>query len=186
MEIRPVAPADLNDLADIDGIIESTRYLHLDRTGEGLTLQWKIEERPLRSKVIEPNPLTDDLRFTARQIATGIEDGLALTVEHDQRPIALLLAQLQPTYGTLKLLDLRVDHEHRRQGLATALVYQTIQTARDNGLRAVSVETRTHHHPANQLMSKLDFQLAGIDTQRHSNHDLVKEAVTLFWYTALD
>jgi RimJ/RimL family protein N-acetyltransferase len=186
MEIRPVSPVDLDDLADIDGVIESTRYLHLDRNGDGLNLHWKIEERPLRAKVIEPNPLTDDLRFTARQIATGIEDGLALTVEHDQRPIALLLAHLQPQYGTLKLLDLRVDHEYRRQGLATGLLYQMIQTARDNGLRAVAAETRTHHHPANQLMAKLDFQLAGVDTQRHSNHDLVKEAVTLFWYTALD
>jgi GNAT superfamily N-acetyltransferase len=186
MQIRPVAAADLDDLADIDSVIESTRYLHLDRTGEGLNLQWKIEERPLRAKLIESNPLTDELRFTTRQIATGIEDGLALMVEHEDRSVALLLAQIQPAYGTLKLLDLRVDHEYRRQGLAMGLLYQMIQTARDNTLRAVAAETRTNHYPANQLMTKLDFQLAGIDTQRHSNHDLVKEAVTLFWYAALD
>jgi RimJ/RimL family protein N-acetyltransferase len=186
MQIRPVAPTDLDDLADIDGIIESTRYLHVDRNAQGLNVSWKIEERPLRSKLIEPNPLTDDLRFTVRQIATAIEEGIALLVEHDQRSVALLLAQVKQTHSTLKLMDLRVDYEHRREGLATGLVYQLIQSARDLGLRAVAAETRTNNFPANQLMAKLDFQLAGIDTQRHSNHDLVKEAVTLFWYTALD
>jgi ribosomal protein S18 acetylase RimI-like enzyme len=186
MQIRPVAAADLDDLADIDGTIESTRYLHVDRNGEGLNLQWKIEDRPLRTKLIQSNPLNDDLRFTARQIATGADDGIALLVEHDERSVALMLAQLQPAYETLKLIDLRVDHEYRRQGLATGLMYQLIQTACDNALRAVAVETRTNHFPANQLMAKLDFQLAGIDTQRYTNHDLVKEAVTLFWYAALD
>ena len=186
MQIRPVAAGDLDGLADIDGIIESTRYLHLDRSGEGLGVQWKIEERPLRSKTIERNTLNDEQRFMVRQIATGIEDGVAQLVEHEGQPLALLAAQTEAAHETLKLIDLRVDFEHRRQGLATGLLYQLIQTARDHGLRAVAAETRANNFPANQLLTKLDFQLTGIDTHRHSNHDLVKESVTLFWYAALD
>ena len=30
------------------------------------------------------------------------------------------------------------------------------------------------------------IDLAGVDTRRWSNHDLVKETVTLLWYAALD
>ena len=40
--------------------------------------------------------------------------------------------------------------------------------------------------PAARLLIKCGFELAGVDTQRHSNHDLVKEVASLIWYAALD
>ncbi len=36
------------------------------------------------------------------------------------------------------------------------------------------------------MLAKSGFELAGVDDHRNSNHDLVKEAVTLFWYAPLD
>jgi len=50
MQIRPVVPADLSGLDEIDGTIVSTEYLHLDRTGEGTDVSWKLAERPLRER----------------------------------------------------------------------------------------------------------------------------------------
>jgi len=150
MEIRPVAPADLEALAEIDATIESNQYLHLDRTGEDLNISWKLEQRSLRTKLIESNPFTDELRFIARQIATGADEGIALTVEHETLPVALLLAQPRPARGTIKLIDLRVDSDHRRQGLATGMMYQLIQTARDAGntaVRAVTAEAPRQQFP---------------------------------------
>src|SRR3954447_15587127 len=128
MQIRPVAAVDLDALAEIDGTVESTQYLHLDRAGEGLNRQWSIEQRPLRTKLIEQNPLSDEVRFVVRQIAAGVEEGISLTVEHEGQPVALLLAQVEPARGTLRLIDLRVDYDHRREGLATGMLYQLIQT----------------------------------------------------------
>jgi ribosomal protein S18 acetylase RimI-like enzyme len=186
MEIRPLATADLDSLAEIDATIESTRYLHLDRSGEAVNIAWKLDERPLRTKLLEPNRFADEQRLIARQIATGADDGIALVAEHDGEPTALLLAQPRAARGAMKLIDLRVDFEHRRQGLASGLVYQLIQQAREMGLRAVAAESRANNFPASQLLLKLGFELAGVDTQRYSNHDLVKETITLFWYTALD
>ncbi len=186
MQIRPATVTDLPGLEEIDATIESLRYLHLDRTGQDLNLQWKIEDRPLRTRLIESNPLTDEQRFFARQIVTGVDEGIATVVEHDDQPIALMLAQPRPLRGTLKLIDLRVDYDHRREGLATGLVYQLIQTARETKCRAVAAQTRANNFPANQLMARLGFEIAGLDAQRHSNHDLVKESVTLFWYAAVD
>lgn len=186
MQIRPVKPADLDGLYDIDGTIESSQYLHLDRSGEGLDIAWKLALRPLREKRTLPNRLGDDLRFLLRQIATGGDEGVVLAAEHDGAPAALLLAQVEPTYGTLRVHDLRVDYDLRRQGLATAMIYQVIATAREQGLRAVTAECTTDNHPAAGFLTKCGFDLCGLDARRFSNHDLVKESVTLHWYAALD
>ena len=186
MEIRPVRPDDLDDLLDIDGTVESGEYLHLDRAGEGLAVSWKLERRPLREKRILPNRLDDDQKFVLRQVVTGTDEGFCLLAEHEGKKAALLLAQPQPQHGTLRVIDLRVDFDFRREGLASAFLYQAITEARERGLRAVTAETLTDNLPAARLLSKCGFDLAGVDTQRRSNHDLVKEAASLLWYVALD
>src|SRR5579862_6959922 len=78
MEIRPVNSEVLNRIAHIDGTIESSLYLHVERGGEGLSAHWKLEERPLRQKLIERNLPSDEQRFMLKQIVTGIEEGIAL------------------------------------------------------------------------------------------------------------
>jgi len=204
MEIRPVQVDDLAGLQEIDGTVESTRYLHLDYAdtsdapapGEGdegggdeargVTFAWRLEERPARQKLIEPNRLDDDATFTLKSVVTGAEEGTALLIEHDDEPVAMLLARPDPAAGTLRIVDLRVDYDYRRQGMGTALVYALIQQAREQALRAVAAETLSNNQPAGALLARCGFQLSGVDTRRRSNHDVVKEAVTLFWYAALD
>ena len=185
MQIRAAVPADLDQLFDIDGAITSINYLHVERAGEGAAQCWKLDERPLRSKLIEPNKLDDDIRFSMKQIVSDIEEGLALVAEHEGVVVASLVAQLQPANSTMRLLDLRVDHDHRGQGVGSALLFQSIQQARDLGLRAVSAQTKTNNVSAANFLLRRGFDLAGLDTHLYSNHDLVKEAVTLFWYAAL-
>jgi GNAT superfamily N-acetyltransferase len=186
MQIRPVMPADLEGLYDIDGTIESTQYLHLGRAGDGLDITWKLGERPLREKRLLPNRLNDDRRFLLKQIATGADEGIALVAEHEDVPVALLVGQVQPANGTIRVHDLRVDYDQRRQGLGIAMMYQVIATAREQGHRAVATESTTDNMPAARFLLKCGFDLAGLDTRRRSNHDLVKESVTLYWYAALD
>lgn len=186
MEIRPVRPADLDRLIDIDGTIESTHYLHVEHAGEGVAGTWNVEERPLRQKRMERNPPSDESEFMLRQVVNGMEDGLALLAEHEQINVALLVARQDAQFGALRVIDLRVDYEHRRQGVGSAMIYQVISEARKRELRAVAAETRTDNFPAAQFLSKCGFDLTGLDTRRHTNHDLVKEAVALFWHASLD
>jgi ribosomal protein S18 acetylase RimI-like enzyme len=178
-------PADLNQLADVDGTIESAAYLHLNETGDTPLKHWSLEERPLRQKRIDPNAIGDEVRFVLKQIVSGADEGLALAAEHDERVVGLLAAQPEQELNILRLIDLRVDYDFRRQGLASAMLFQAIQQAREQGRRAVSIETRTDNQPANTLLGRLHFELSGIDTHRRSNHDLVEEAVALFWYIPL-
>jgi GNAT superfamily N-acetyltransferase len=186
MQIRPATSGDLSAVRDIDGTVESTFYLHLERGGEGLTASWRLEQRKAREKLIEPNQLDDDVSFSLKQIVTGIEEGLAIAVELDEQPVALLIGRREDATGMLRIVDLRVDYDYRRQGLGTALLYQAIGWAREAGLRAIATETLTNNVPAGALLAKCGFELSGVDTRRRSNHDLVKEAVTLFWYVPLD
>lgn len=185
MEIRPARIEDLDGLIEIDATIHSAEYAHIERSGEGLGLQWRIEQRPLREPRVERNRLGDEARFVLKQIASGADEGLALVAEHDALPVALLVAQPRPRMGTMKLIDLRVDFDHRRQGLAMALLFQAIARARELELRAFCAECPTNNFPAISLFLKLAFELGGLDTHRYSNHDLVKEAATLFWYAPL-
>jgi ribosomal protein S18 acetylase RimI-like enzyme len=186
MQIRPVIPADLDGLYDIDGTIESSQYLHLDRAGEGLDVAWKLAERPLREKRQLPNRLDEDRRFLLKQIATGADEGIVLIAEHDDAPVALLLAQVEPAHGTIRVHDIRVDFDQRRQGLGIAMMFQVIAAAREQELRAVTAECTTDNYPAARFLLKCGFDITGLDAKRISNHDLVKESVTLHWYAALD
>jgi ribosomal protein S18 acetylase RimI-like enzyme len=186
MEIRPVRPPDLDRLIDIDGTIESHDYLHVDRSGEGVGGTWRIEKRALREKKMDRNQPSDETQFLLRQIASGAEEGVALLAEHDGINVAVLVAQHEPEFGTLRIQDIRVDFEHRRQALGSAMVYKVIAEARERQLRAVAAETRTDNFPAAQFFVKCGFELSGLDSRRLTNHDLVKEAVTLFWYASLD
>jgi RimJ/RimL family protein N-acetyltransferase len=186
MEIRPAKLDDLAGVQEIDGTIESVKYLHVERGGGGLGASWRLEERRQREKLIESNRLSDDAYFALNQIVSGNEEGIAWLVEHEDQPIASLVARPEPASKTLQIIDLRVDFDFRRQGMGTALAYQVIQSARESEMRAVAAQTLTNNLPAAALLAKCGFELSGVDTRRNSNHDLVKEAVTLFWYVPLD
>ena len=182
MNIRPAVPSDLEWIAEIDSVIESSDYLHLERTGEGLAAAWRLEPRPLREKQIAANPLSDDTAFTLKQIVTGTDEGVAIIAEHDEKAMALLLAQRRPEFGTIELIDLRVDFDVRRQGIATVLLFQLIQAAKDQDCRAVTCKTLTNNTPAARLLLKTGWELSGLDTRRFTNHDWVEERATLIWY----
>jgi ribosomal protein S18 acetylase RimI-like enzyme len=184
MEIRAATPADIDKIEEIDAVVESMRYFHLDRSGEGADISWKLQERPLREKLIERNPLDDERRFALRQIVTGADEGIALVADYDGSVLAFTMAR-QTATGVLEIKDLRVDYDYRRQGIASGMVFQLIQSARASELRAVAAESRTNNYPAGEFLAKLGFEIAGLDAQRYSNHDLVKEAVTLFWYLSI-
>src|SRR6185437_7325331 len=103
MEIRPIRPGDLDRLIDIDGTIESDEYLHVDQAGEGLAVSWRIERRPLRERRMDRNAASDETQFLLKQVVTGVEEGLALLAEHDGVNVAVLLARVEPEFGTLRI-----------------------------------------------------------------------------------
>ena len=100
------------------------------------------------------------------------------TIQEQGKLTPELRASIEATLEKNELEDLYLPYKPKKRSLATV--------ARERGLRAVAARTLTNNLPANQFLSKAGFELTGVDTHFHSNHDLVKEAVTLFWHAALD
>ncbi len=186
MNLRELTKADLSAVEEIDGTINSARYLHLQQEGEGVQREWKLQLRSLREIWVVSNPMSDEQRFFLKAVAEGIEEGAALVVEHEQRLVGLLAARALPQRRLLEIEDLRVDWDFRRQGLAQAMMYQLMQVGRQSDNRALAAHTVMRNDPANQLLLKCGFTLAGLDTHHASNHDWVEESSTLFWYAALE
>ena len=190
MELRPATAGDTDAVLEIDGTVESHRYLHVDHAAATeaapFDVRWSVQDRPLRERLILPRPMDDDQQFALRMIVTGVEEGTATVAVHDGGVVGLLVTRPDPVPAVLRIVDLRVDFDHRREGLATALMFGAIAAARDAELRAVAADVPANNGPAHALLAKLGFALAGLDGQRWSNHDLVKEAVTLLWYLSLD
>ena len=127
--------------------------------------------------------------FSPAAPAVVASTGVSMYLTREANAATLLqLAALAPgsTVAMTFLLPAELLDEQDRQGLAMALLYQVIAMAREAECRAVAAEVTTDNFPAVQLLAKCGFEVAGLDARRHSNHDLVKEAVTLFWYAPLD
>ncbi|HEY1921168.1 MAG TPA: GNAT family N-acetyltransferase [Tepidisphaeraceae bacterium] len=178
--------ADLDAVKDIDATTESSQYLHIERAGEGLEISWKMQLRPLREKRTLRHALELEDAFAIKQIVSGGDEGIALVAVHDGNAVAAATARPDAAAGVLRIIDLRVDFEFRRQGLASALLFQLIHDARQKELRALAATARADDFPAVQLLAKLGFEPSGLDTHYSSNHDLVKESVVLFFYLVLN
>ncbi len=109
-----------------------------------------------------------------------------MLAEHEGRAAGLLAARAVPGRGVLRAIDLQVDYDLWREGIASAMIYQAIAAERDLRLPAVSAEIGTNIPPACHLFAKCEFALIGVDTHRRSNHALGKSAMAMFWYAGLD
>ncbi|MBV8781577.1 MAG: GNAT family N-acetyltransferase [Phycisphaerae bacterium] len=186
MLIRAATHADIDAINEVDATIESSEYLHVEKAGEGLQFSVNISPRPLRERLVQANRLGDDSTFAYRQIIDGFNEGICLAAEHDEMVVGSIIGIVRPDLNVLHVIDIRVDSDHRREGLATAMLFKLTQWARDGQRRALYAEAIANNMPANQLLMKCGFDLSGLDIRRTSNHDLAREITTLFWYASLD
>lgn len=186
MQLRPFKISDLANLSEIDATIESTHYLHLDRSIEGLSWRCSLEPRGLRQKLIEANPMGEDLAFLLKQLVGDESEGRCVVAERGETIVGLCVARHLAEQGLVEIADVRIDYDHRREGLGTAMIFDLINYARDHHARALRAEALSNNIPFNTMLSKFGFELAGVDTHRQSNHDLVRERATIVWYLTLE
>jgi RimJ/RimL family protein N-acetyltransferase len=186
MQLRPMTLADIAFIPDIDATADLVEYLHVESVQEGLGARFVIEPRRLREKRSVSPAMTDDQLFDIKQVVSGTEEGLAIVAEHEQQLVGLLVAKRIEAEQLVELLTLRVDYDMRRQGIATAGLFQVMNYAKNIEARAIRAHITTDNTPGCALLAKLGFTLSGLDTRRTTNHDLVKEQATLIWHLPLD
>src|SRR5688572_17331528 len=121
MQLRPFKISDLSNLNEIDATIESTHYLHLERSTEGLNWKCSLEPRVLRQKLVQTNPVDEDLSFMLKQLAGDESEGRCLVAERNNLIVGLCVARHLAEHNLVEVVDLRIDYDHRREGVGTAM-----------------------------------------------------------------
>lgn len=183
--IRPLTPADVPRLDQIDANFESDRFLAVEKAIDGLGVTWRLIERPLDLCFI-----STDYTFQPGERAALIErlraaDGLYLIAEDGARLAAFIDVEAERWRGAANVWHVFVDRTRRRQGLGQALMQRVIDWARQAGLRGIVCETQTNNWPACNFYRQLGFQLCGVDDHFYSNEDVALKEVALFWWYEL-
>ena len=101
-----------------------------------------------------------------------------------------LLAAIETTVedwnNRLRVTELWVDHNHRRQGIAEALMDIAMQRAKDEKRRAVVLETQARNEVAVAFYLKYGFSLIGFDACAYENNDLDSKKVRMEMGILLD
>ena len=185
MHIRPLTPADVPRLSQIDANFESHRFLDLQKSIDGLSVTWQLVERPL-----DPPFASTDYAFQPDERAALLarlheDDGLYLVAESDGWPVAFLDVEAERWRKAAAVWHLLIDRPHRRQGLGRQLMRRAMDWARGAGLRGVVCETQTNNWAACNFYRSLGFQLCGVDDHFYSNEDVVLKEAALFWWYEL-
>ena len=103
------------------------------------------------------------------------------TVAYDTEGIHLLGGR----QDLAALWDLRVDPDHRRQGIGAALLQGAADWARARGCVQLKIETQNVNVPACRFYANQGCHLDAIDRYGYANHPQVGHEVELMWYLQL-
>ena len=164
---RPMTPADLDDLAEIDAAYDVGRVLEVgreDTDADPLLTPWRPTWRELDEPRVVANRVEGEIEFAYRQVARGIEEGVALRLDADGLPVAAAVAVLDPAAKVLRLVDLRVDYDVRREGYGTTVLYAVVAAAREReDVSAVVAEVAGESAAMLGLLVKSGFEVVGLD-----------------------
>ena len=184
--IRPLVAADIPHLAEMDGEFESDHYLDVEKTVDGMSVTWRLVERPLdppfRSTDYGCNE-NDCIEVSAR-LRKG--DGLWLAAQDATGRLAAWLDMERERWHTAaRLWNIGIDRAYRHQGWGRKLMDRAVGWAREQGLRAIRLETQTNNLPACRFYQAMGFKLCGLDDHFYSNDDIGVKEVALFWWCEL-
>jgi len=185
MEYRPLAQVDLSRLKEIKADYVSDTYLRVEKTGDGVEVGFALRveplEGPFRSQGYGIIREKDKAEIRSRMDAQALQ----LVVEQKGRLIGFLDAEIESWRSVVKVWDVLVDEEHRRQGIGTELMRRAHEFAASNNCRALVVETQTTNWPALNFYLKMGFQVCAVDDHFYTNRDLERKEVAVFLYREL-
>ncbi len=174
MRPAPLVEEHIARLPEIRADYVSDRCARVSRGGEApeVTFTLRVEHLsgPFRSQGLSIVRRRDQEEVRGR-MGPG---SLQLVVEDQGRLIALLDAEVESWRRVLRIWNLLVDEEYRRQVIGT-----------ERRCRAISVETQATNWPALSFYLKLGFEVCGVDDHYYTNRDLERKEVALFMYREL-
>ncbi|MCL2376252.1 MAG: GNAT family N-acetyltransferase [Defluviitaleaceae bacterium] len=114
------------------------------------------------------------------------DDIKAWGIVEEDKLLAAIETTVEDWNNRLRITELWVDHSYRRQGIAKALMDIALQRARDEGRRAVVLETQARNEAAVAFYIKYGFSLIGFDACAYHNDDLESKKVRMEFGILLD
>lgn len=182
LHIRPMTEADIPRLAVIRPGFVSPTVLAVEHTGSGLETGWRLVERPLAEPFDKGDAYDFDRREQAnvrRRLRQG--NGLHLVIERAGRLVGVLDVTPQEWNHTAWIWNIMLDEAVRGQGLGRELFERAARWARQQGYRALVLETQTNNVPACKFYLRMGCYLEGLRTALYSNQDMQRGEVALFW-----
>lgn len=167
IEVRPALTTDLSALSEIDHSCTTDYVWQMDRVVD--LRQLSVSFREIR---------------LPRSIRIEYPHGSDQIVDNWKNSAGILIAVLSgETVGYVSIsdhlaarsawiTDLAVSEKHRRQGIASALLFSAQDWASQRKLRRVVLEMQSKNHAAVRLAFKVGFEFCGYSDQYFANQDI--------------
>ena len=100
--------------------------------------------------------------WSENSIASELDNRLSYWLVAEENGQVLGYIGSQTVLGETDIMNLAVSPEHRRKGIAKALLLTLMDVLKTQGNRCVSLEVRQSNLPAQALYKKLGFRQVGI------------------------
>jgi ribosomal protein S18 acetylase RimI-like enzyme len=117
----------------------------------------------------------DDLEMQKEVAAQGLSWGAF----SGESLVGVALLELRHWNNSLHLHDLEVMPGFRGLGVGGMLMDKTLETARAEKVRVITLETQTTNYPAVKFYRRHGYQIDGVDLSFYTNHDIPDGEVAL-------
>jgi len=182
VHIRPMTEEDVPRLADMRPGFVSPTILAVEKSGSGIEASWRLVERPLPAPFDKGHGYDFDVTEQAnilRRLRRG--DGLHLVAERDGRLVGILDVVPEDWNNTAFIWNIMLDESIRGQGVGRALFERAVRWGRQQGYRALVMETQTNNVPACKFYARMGCELGGIRDSYYTNNDIERGEVAIFW-----
>lgn len=166
IEIRPAISSDLPILIKLDHSVETTHVWQMDTNSDVDQVEVRFREIRLPRAVKLQYP-----RNPIDMADTWTRKNLFLVAALQGRPVAYLTIEIQQSL-TVRVSDLVVSEQVRKQGIGSALLMAARDWTRQRGIKRMVVEVQAKNHAAIQLARKLGFEFCGFCDDYFANHDI--------------
>lgn len=166
-EIRPASPHDLTRLMAMDHscLSDYVWQLELRRDAGQITSSFREVRLPRTVTVAYPrDPMALSEQWNKR-------DGLLVATE-EALAVGYLGMMEERTSALLRVTDLVVSPDRRRQGVASSLLTAAQAWAMDRGIQRMILEMQSKNHPCIRLAQKFGYEFCGYNDQYYPTQDV--------------
>jgi len=177
IKFRIFTSLNADTLAEINrGYTSTTRY-HASKieTSERTVISLELEKLPV--PYFKRWDSDDEELARYQEIATL---GYSLAAYEKEQIVGLALCEPRTWNGTLWIWEFHVDESHRRRGIGRRLMEALAEKSRNEGFRALGLETQNTNTPAIAFYRALGFEIEAIDLSFYTNSDVDDGEVAIF------